>query len=42
VKTPITVQAFEITGAPRLDPIRVYMQDLGPGQGRITIDQVQP
>lgn len=38
MKTPITVHAFEITGAPRLDPIRVYLQDLGPGQGRITIE----
>lgn len=34
----ISVQAFEITGAPRLDPIRVYLQDLGPGQGRITFE----
>lgn len=38
MKAPITVQAFEITGAPRLDPIRVYLHDIGPGQGRITIE----
>jgi hypothetical protein len=38
MKNPITVKAFEITGAPRLDPIRAYLQDLMPGQGRITIE----
>jgi len=32
-----TVQQLTITGAERLDPIRVTMEDIGPGQGRITI-----
>lgn len=38
MKRSIAVQAFEITDAPRLDPIRVYLQDLGQGHGRITIE----
>lgn len=36
--TPITVTAFEITDAPDLDFVRVILQDIGPGQGRITIE----
>ncbi len=35
---PLTVRTFEITDAPGLDPIRVYLQDLAPGQGRITLE----
>lgn len=35
---PITVRTFEITDAPGLDSIRVYLQDLAPGQGRITLE----
>ena len=36
---PIEItRAFEINGAPRLDPIRVILQDLGPGQGRVIIE----
>lgn len=36
--SPITVAAFEITEAPSLDPIRVTLQHLGEGCGRITIE----
>lgn len=32
-----TVTRLEITEAPRLDPIRVYVEDYEPGKGRITI-----
>lgn len=32
-----TVERIEITEAPRLDPIRVYLEDYEPGKGRITI-----
>jgi hypothetical protein len=35
--TRSTVQRIEITDAPRLDPIRVYVEDYGDGKGRITI-----
>lgn len=38
VVTPIRVTALEITGAPSLDPIRVILQEYGPGQGRIIIE----
>lgn len=33
-----TVRHLRITGADRLDPISVTLQDFGPGQGKITID----
>lgn len=36
--SPITVTALEITEAPALDPIRVFMQDFGKGQGRLIIE----
>jgi len=32
-----TVLKLEITDLPRLDPIRVYLEDYAPGKGRITI-----
>ena len=32
-----TVTRIEITEAPRLDPIRVYIENYEPGKGRITI-----
>lgn len=32
-----TVTRIEITEAPRLDPIRVYLENYEPGKGRITI-----
>lgn len=32
-----TVTRLEITEAPRLDPIRVYIENYEPGKGRITI-----
>lgn len=35
--TTETIQSLVITGAERLDPIRVMWTDYGPGQGRITI-----
>ena len=35
--TTSTVTRLEITGANRLDPIRVYLEDYEPGKGRITI-----
>lgn len=31
------VSALEITEAPNLDPIRVYVENYAPGKGRITI-----
>lgn len=34
---PLTVTAYTITGAPRLDPIRVLIEDLGPNSGRLMI-----
>lgn len=33
-----TVRHLRITGADRLDPISVTLQDFGPGQGKIAID----
>jgi hypothetical protein len=36
--SPINITAFEITDAHRLDPIRVFMQDFGKGQGRLIIE----
>lgn len=35
--TKSTVLRIEITDAPRLDPIRVYVENYEPGKGRITI-----
>ena len=35
--TTTTVERIEITDLPRLDPIRVYLEDCAPGRGRITI-----
>lgn len=35
--TRSTVTKLEIVDAPRLDPIRVYIEDYEPGKGRITI-----
>lgn len=35
---PLILTTFEITGAPQLDPIRVILQDLGTGSGRIIIE----
>lgn len=32
-----TVRRIEIFNLPRLDPIRVYLEDYDPGKGRITI-----
>ena len=32
-----TVRRLEIFNLPRLDPIRVYLEDYDPGKGRITI-----
>lgn len=32
-----TITRLEITEVPRLDPIRVYIEDYEPGKGRITI-----
>jgi hypothetical protein len=32
-----TITRLEITEAPSLDPIRVYVEDYEPGKGRITI-----
>lgn len=32
-----TVACLTIEGATNLDPIRVYLEDYGPGKGRITI-----
>lgn len=34
---PITIEAFCIEGATSLDPIRVYLEDTGPGTGRLTL-----
>lgn len=34
----ITVDAFEILDYPRLDPVRVILQDIRPGAGRITVE----
>lgn len=31
------VKRLEITEVPRLDPIRIYLEDYDPGRGRITI-----
>ena len=36
--TESTVRQIEITEVPGLDPIRVILSDLGPGQGRINIE----
>lgn len=38
--TPLQLTAYEITPPPSysLDPIRVTLHDIGPGQGRITIE----
>lgn len=36
--TESTVRQVEITQVPGLDPIRVILSDLGPGQGRINIE----
>lgn len=36
--TETKVRGLEITGVPGLDPIRVTLEDLGPGQGRINIE----
>jgi hypothetical protein len=36
--TPIKLTALEITDAPSLDPIRVFLQDFGGGQGRIILE----
>ena len=36
--TPVNVRAFEVTGAEALDPITVFLQDFGPGRGRITVE----
>lgn len=35
---PLKVDAFEITDAPALDPVRVIVQDFGKGQGRIILE----
>ena len=35
--TKSTVERIEISDAPRLDPIRVFIEDYEPGKGRITI-----
>lgn len=32
-----TAKRLEITEVPRLDPIRIYLEDYEPGRGRITI-----
>ncbi|WP_342648774.1 hypothetical protein [Pseudomonas sp. REB1044] len=32
-----TVTKFLITGAPNLDPISVYLEDLAPCKGKITV-----
>lgn len=37
-QSPIAVKAFEITDAHALDPVRVIVQDIAPGQGRIIIE----
>lgn len=34
----IKVTAHEITDTPGLDPVRVIIQDIGPGQGRVIIE----
>lgn len=34
---PLNVHAFEIAEAPQLDPIRVILQDISAGQGRVII-----
>lgn len=36
--TRTTIERLEITGAENLDPIRVYLEDIGPGKGRINIE----
>jgi hypothetical protein len=35
---PITVEAFEIRDLSGLDPVRVILQDAGPGQGRLIVE----
>jgi hypothetical protein len=35
-KTEVT--KIKITGVDRLDPVSVYVEDIGPGQGKITIE----
>lgn len=32
------VESFTITGVPRLDPVTVFLQDLRPGAGRLTVE----
>jgi len=34
----VNVRAFEIVDLADLDPITVFLQDLGPGRGRITVE----
>jgi hypothetical protein len=34
----IEVKAFEIAASPGVDPIRLIVQDLGPGQGSVIIE----
>lgn len=36
--TPLHIEAFEITGQPRLDPVRVILQDITPGTGRLIVE----
>jgi hypothetical protein len=38
--TPLQLIAYEVTPPPsfRLDPIRVILHDLGPGQGRVSLE----
>jgi len=35
---PANVVAFTIYDAPKLDPITVIMEDVGPGNGRLTVE----
>lgn len=36
--SPLEITALEITEVPALDPVRVFMQDFGKGQGRLIIE----